>query len=254
MAVRMTWKGQLNLGLVSIPVGMATAVREKGVKFQQFTADLHPVGRQAYDKETGEILSSADVHKGFMVGEQVVLLTDEELESVSLESTKALDVQCVVEDIDPLLYASHQWLVPQEGAEAVYDLLVHVLSAASVVALAVTVRRNKKHVVAIHSDGKALLASFLHYVDEVVDAPYQAKPMDAKLQKHRALMTELLTGMLKPVEEVATFTDDQREKVLAMIEAKASGAVVDVIEAPVKDTTVSLLDALEASISGKGMK
>ena len=41
---------------------------------------------------------------------------------------------------------------------------------------------------------------------------------------------------------------------LAMIEAKASGAVVDVIEAPVKDTTVSLLDALEASISGKGMK
>jgi len=67
----MTWKGQLNLGLVSIPVGMATAVREKDVKFRQFTEDLHPVGRQEFDKETGEILTRSDIKKGYEIDGKV---------------------------------------------------------------------------------------------------------------------------------------------------------------------------------------
>jgi len=244
----MTWRGQLNLGLVSIPVGLATAVREKSVKFQQFTEDLHSVGRQAYDKETGEILSSADVRKGYKVGDTVVLLTDEELESVSLESTKALEVVCTVASVDPMLYDSHQWIVPQEGAEAVYDLLVSSLADSGIVALATTVRRNKKHVVAIHSDGASLIASFLHYADEVVDAPYVAATVGAEMGQHKALLIKLLSGLQKPDNEVASFTDDQRDKVLAMIEAKASGVVVPQETVQVKDATVNLLEALEASL------
>ncbi len=250
MTVRMTWKGQLNLGLVSIPVGLATAVREKDVRFKQFTEDLHPVGRQAYDKETGEILETSEVKKGYEVDGKIVLITDEELDSVAAESTKALDVVCTVDEIDPMLYASHQWIVPQEGAEGAYDLLVATLAESKQVALAKTVRRSKQHVVAIHSDGTALIASFLHYADEVVQAPYQVSGASADMEQHKALLAKLLAGMKKPGAE-QEFTDEQREKVLALIAAKASGQEINLSEQKAKDDTLDLLSALQASIGGE---
>ena len=250
MTVRMTWKGQLNLGLVSIPVGMATAVREKDVKFKQFTEDGHAVGRQEFDKETGEILARSDIKKGYEVDGKIVLITDADLESVALESTKALDVVCTVDSIDPMLYASHQWLVPQEGAEAAYDLLVETLAESGQVALAKTVRRSKQHIVAIHSDGSSLIASFLHYADEVVTAPYKAQEAASSLSQHKTLLAKLLADMAQP-GAVESFTDEQREKVLALIEAKAAGVEPVISEVTPKDETIDLLAALEASITVK---
>ena len=75
-----------------------------------------------------------------------------------------------------------------------------------------------------------------------------AATVGAEMGQHKALLIKLLSGLQKPDNEVASFTDDQRDKVLAMIEAKASGVVVPQETVQVKDATVNLLEALEASL------
>ena len=120
-------------------------------------------------------------------------------------------------------------------------------------ALAKTVRRSKQHIVAIHSDGSSLIASFLHYADEVVTAPYKAQEAASSLSQHKTLLAKLLADMAQP-GAVESFTDEQREKVLALIEAKAAGVEPVISEVTPKDETIDLLAALEASITIKEEK
>jgi non-homologous end joining protein Ku len=66
MAPRVSWKGFLKIGLVMAPVGLVSAITEKEVKFSQFTADGHPVGRKTYDKITGEDVARRAAACGFL--------------------------------------------------------------------------------------------------------------------------------------------------------------------------------------------
>src|SRR5690606_13687024 len=95
MAPRPFWKGYLKLSLVTCPVAMmpATSDAEK-VRFRTLNEKTgNRVVSQYVDAVTGKPVSDEDEVKGYPRGEdEYVLLEDEELDAVALESTRTIDI------------------------------------------------------------------------------------------------------------------------------------------------------------------
>ena len=85
---RTMWKGAISFGLVSIPIRLYPATEEKGLKFNQLHDEDH--GRIKYQRvcsKCGEIVPFEHIVKGYEYEkDKYVVLTDDELDSVPVES------------------------------------------------------------------------------------------------------------------------------------------------------------------------
>ena len=99
MAPRPVWKGYLKLSLVSCGVSLfpATSTSER-VHFNVINRETgNRVHYQVVDAETGKEVPQEDRIKGYKVGrDQYVLLEEEELDQVALESTHTINVEAFV--------------------------------------------------------------------------------------------------------------------------------------------------------------
>ena len=135
MAARPSWRGQIRLALVSIPVEIYPATKAgKSIAFHQ----VHePSGqRVSYEKvvpgigpvDRDEILKGYEVEKG-----EYVLLDPEEIEKVKLESRKTLELTQFVDldDIDPIYFDKPYYVVPADDlAEEAFVVLREALRKA----------------------------------------------------------------------------------------------------------------------------
>src|ERR687896_2651010 len=102
------WRGAISFGLVSIPVRGYTATDEKTLRFNQLHVKDH--GRIKYQRvcsKDGKEGPYDEIVKGYEYEkDRYVILTDEDLEAVPVESSRAIDIQQFVdlEEIDPVLY------------------------------------------------------------------------------------------------------------------------------------------------------
>ena len=107
MAPRAYRKGYLKLSLVSCPIALypASSEREK-ISFHQLNKNTgHRIKYRKVDAESGDEVESADIIKGYEVGEgQYIELDPEELEAVAIESKRTIDIDEFVpkEEIDEL--------------------------------------------------------------------------------------------------------------------------------------------------------
>src|SRR5438270_8013964 len=116
MAPRPNWKGYLKLSLVSCAVALfpATTTRER-VRFNIINRKTgHRVHYEVVDAETGREVPQENRLKGYKVGGEYVLLEDEELDNVALESTHTIDIDSFVarKDVDELYLDEPYYLVP----------------------------------------------------------------------------------------------------------------------------------------------
>src|SRR5512142_1490892 len=95
MAPRAYWKGFLRLSLVSCPIQLfpATSESEK-IKFHQINKQTgNRIRYRKVDEDTGEEVSSENIVKGYEIAKgQYIEITDDELESIALESTKTIEI------------------------------------------------------------------------------------------------------------------------------------------------------------------
>ena len=125
MAARPFWKGYMKLSLVTCPVAMMAATsEEEKVRFHVLNRRTgNRIFSQYVDAGTGKPVDEANEIKGYARGEDdYVLLDDEELESIELESARTIDIQTFVaaESIDWIWYDTPYYLTPDDpiGEEA----------------------------------------------------------------------------------------------------------------------------------------
>lgn len=172
MAARAWWQGQIRLALVSIPVevypatksGAAISFRQiheptgKPIQYEKVVAGVGPVDRD-------EIIKGYEVSRG-----NYVLLGDDEIEAVKIESRKTLDlVQFVdADEIDVLYFEKPYFVVPADDlAEEAYVVLREALRQAKKVALGQLSVRGREQLVSIKPCGKGLVMETMRYADEV---------------------------------------------------------------------------------------
>ncbi len=116
MAYRPSWQGHLKLSLVTCPVALYTATNAGGdVHFNLINPKTNNrIKMITTDPDTGPIERS-DLVKGYEVSKgEYILLTDEEIKSVKLESTKTIDIERFVpgDEIDRLYWDNPYYLAP----------------------------------------------------------------------------------------------------------------------------------------------
>lgn len=263
MAARAYWQGQIRLALVSIPVEVYSATKSgAAISFRQ----IHePSGKRVnYEKvvagigavDRDEILKGYEVSKG-----NYVLLEDEEIEAVKLESKKTLElVQFVdAQDIDVLYYEKPYFVVPADNlAEEAYVVLREALREARKVALGQLSVRGREQLVAIKPCGKGLVLEVLRYADEVAKAQgffrdiADSKP-DRELLELATTLIDKKTGPFKPEE----FHDRYVDALKRLVEKKAKARGKTILE-DVDDTStrggniIDLMAALKKSVGAEG--
>lgn len=251
---RAIWSGALTFGLVNVPVKLFSAVTQKEVQFHMLHAkDGARIRMKRFCSAEDREVPYEEIVKGYAVGkERYVTITPEELESLNPKATRTIEIRDFVElaDIDPIYYESTYYLVPEKTAAKAYRLLLDAMRRSGKVAIASFVLRTKEALCCVRPIEDALALSTMNRADEIVplselELPEIAEPAERELQ-----MAEQLVDSLSAPFEPQRYPDVHREQVLALVEKKAAG---EVIEAPAPEAApaqvVSLADALSASLA-----
>jgi DNA end-binding protein Ku len=255
---RSIWSGAISFGLVNVPVKLYSSVSRKTVRFHQLNSKTGTrIAQKRVDSSTGDEVAYEDIVKGYeLTKERYVVITPEELEALDPEKSRTIDIEDFVDlaDIDPVYYDHPYYLVPDKGAAKAYGLLLHAMEEADKVAIARVVLRSKEQLVAIRpAFGRALMMETMVFADEVIspeaieDLPAE---QDLKISDRELRMAQQLIDSLSSDFEPEKYRDEYREKVLELVERKASGEEIAVQpEAPKPTQVPDLMAALEASLA-----
>jgi len=264
MVQRAYWKGQIRLALVSIPVEIYPATKSgASVSFRQ----IHePSGKPVkYEKVVPGIgaIDTDDIVKGYEVSKgQYVLLDEEEIEAVKLESKRTLELVQFVDasDIDILYYEKPYYVVPADDlAEEAYIVLREALRRTKKVGLGQLALRGQEQLVGLRPCGKGLVLEVLRYAEEVNKAAsyfrdVPASKPDADLLDLAETLIDKKSGKFDAADYHNHYVDALKRVISKKAKAKGKRVLEDVGEpADVREgsNVIDLMAALKASVDGK---
>ncbi|TMM47193.1 Ku protein [Qipengyuania marisflavi] len=261
MAARTYWQGQIRLALVSIPVEIYSASKSGSkIRFNQ----IHePTGKRvSYEKTVSGIgpIDRDDIIKGYEISKgEYVLLEDEEIEAVKIESRKTLELVQFVDacEIDPLYFEKPYYVAPKDDlAEEAFVVLREALRKAKKVALGQLSVRGSEKLVAIKPCGKGLLLETLRYADEVHKGQSFFSGIDEAKPKKELLdlATTLIDEKSAPFD-AGEFKDRYIDALRKLIDKKAKSnskkAIIEDVDAPegaAGGNVIDLMAALKKSV------
>ncbi len=235
---RAIWSGSVSFGLVNVPVKLVSATSPKDVRFHQLhDKDDGRIQQKRVCSIDGEEVDYNHIVKGYdLGGGRYVVVEPEELATLDVEATRTVDIEEFVDlaEIDPVYFEHSYYLVPDGRAEKAYALLVETMTRTEKVAIGRFVLRTKQYLATLRArDGVLVLATML-YDDEVIatdDLEVPTTKSTTPTEREITMATQLVESLSGPFEP-AKYKDDYREKVLALIEAKADGEVIKQPAAP----------------------
>lgn len=260
MAYRPTWQGHLRLSLVTCPVQLYTAINAGGdVHFHLINPETNNRIRMiTTDPESGPVDRSKLV-KGYEVEKgRYVLLTDEEIRSVKLESTKTIDIERFVPtgEIDRIYWDNPYYLAPDgKLAQEAFGVIREAMRESGQIALGRVVLSTRERMLALEPRGKGILAYSLRTNDEVRDeqeifgAISDATPDPAMIS-----IAEKIIQQQEGPFDPGQFVDHYEEALRALIEEKAEGHRPVRAAEPEDTNVVDLMAALRASLGKPGRK
>ncbi len=263
MAARPYWKGQIRLALVSIPVEIYSATRSgatiafnqihepsgQRIKYEKIVPGIGPV-------DVDEIVKGFEYAKG-----EYVLLDDDEIEGVKLESKKTLELTQFVDshDIDAIYFEKPYYVVPADDlAEEAFIVLREALRRTRKIGLGQLAMRGREYVVSIKACGRGMVMETLRYADEVNKATSYFREIgdtdpDEELLDLATTLIDKKTGKFDARE----FHDRYADALKELIERKKKGKTLN-IESDDKGSdsrgsnVVDLMAALKNSLGSSG--
>lgn len=254
MATRPTWQGHLRLSLVSCPVALYTGISATGeVHFNLLHKQtMNRIRMVPTDPDTGPV-ERADLVRGFEVDKgRYVVVSDEEIKAVRLESTRTLDIERFVGagDIDRLYWNAPYYLAP-DGKMAVeaFGVIREAMKRSGKLALGRVVLHQRERLMALEPREQGIVAYSLRTYDEVrppqdVFGAIPDQTPDEKMVDIAERIIEQLQGPFDPTQ----FDDRYEEALKALIAEKQKGHKIEKVEEAPDTNVVDLMDALRRSL------
>ena len=256
MAYRPSWRGHLKLSLVTCPVTLYTAVNHAGdVHFHLINpATNNRIKMITTDLDTGPVARS-ELVKGYEVAKgEYVILTDEEIKSVRLESTRTIDIERFVPeaDIDRIYWDNPYFLAPDgEMAQEAFGVIRAAMEKSGQIALGRIVIATRERILAIEPRGKGILAytirsdAEVRKPDEIFDSIGDKEP-DPEMISIAEKIIEQREGPFDP----SRFVDHYEEALKKLIADKQKGRKVTPVREPEEPKVIDLMAVLRASLDG----
>jgi DNA end-binding protein Ku len=258
MAYRPTWQGHLRLSLVTCPVALYTAINAGGdVHFNLINPRTNNRIRMiTTDPDTGPVDRSTLV-KGYEISKgEYILLTNEEINSVRLESTKTIDIERFVpgDDIDRLYWDNPYFLAPDgKLAQEAFGVIRTAMEKSGQIALGRVVIGARERILALEPRGKGIIAYTLRTDAEVRNPDEIFGPIDDKAADPAMIaIAERIIEQQEGPFDPSQFVDRYEEALKALIEDKKKGHKPARVAEPEDTNVVDLMAALRASLEAKG--
>ena len=256
---RSMWKGSISFGLVNIPVELYSATRDHRPKFRLLHAkDEEPVRYERVCQKEGKPVAWEDLVKGYEYAKgQFVVLTKDDFKTAALEKTRTIDIMDFVDpaDVDDRYFETPYYLQAGKGAERAYVLLREAIRASGRMGIAKMILRDAQHLAAVEAIGDALVLTMMRFSDELIDLKEFTFPRKADVRPAELKMAQQLIGNLVSEWKPDKYTDQYKENLLRLINAKVKGRkpkLIDEDHTPKQAEVVDLMARLRASLEGRG--
>ena len=254
MAPRASWKGHIRLSLVSCAVKLfpATSTADR-ISFNQLHKDTHNrINMKPVDPELG-LVERSDLVRGYEYeAKQYIIIEDEDLEAVRIESNHTLNIEAFVDEseVDVIYQDAPYYLAPDGAmAEETFVVLREAMRKAGKVAIARLVLSSRERVVTIGARENGMFVTTLRNPNEVRGtAEYFDNIPKGKPE------AEMLDLAEKQIEQKVThfdpraYEDRYEVALLGMIKEKLKGHKPIIAAAPERGNVINLMDALKASL------
>lgn len=256
MSARPIAASTISFGLVSLPVKLySTGQSAAQVRFNWINKETGARVKQQYvDVGTGEVVPRENMIKGYeFAKDQYVTFEPDELKAIEAASTETIEIAEFVsaEEIDRLYAQRAYYLGPAKGGGRAYRLLSAALRDSGKVAVAKYSARGKQYLVVLRPLEDGLAMEQLFYPAEVRSFDEVPREDGEVNEAELALARQVVEQGSSESFDAARYTDEVKERVMALIERKIEGEQITV--APREDTDtkiVDIMEALKASLEG----
>lgn len=253
---RSIWNGTITFGLMRVPVKVHSATEDRSVHFHEVHAkDGAQIEHRRICSKEDKAVPYNQVAKGYEVRKgEYVLLDQEEIDAAAGRQSREIELEEFVAagEIDPVYYNRGYYLGAGSDGEDAYRLLHDALQRAERVGLGRWVFHNREYLVAVRPLDDILALHTVRFADELVGADSLDLPSPSRKPSGREIkMAGTLVDSLSAAFDPGKYEDSYRERVLALIQAKARGEEPELPDAPEAAGDTDLMAALEASLTGR---
>ncbi len=254
MAARPTWKGYLKISLVNIPVKVFPATDAGAtLSFNQLHAECQTrIQQKRWCPHCQKEVPSSDLVKGYEFEKgRYVVIEDEDIEKVRVESTRVINLEKFTDDdaIDPIYLERPYYLAP-DGPVAKEAFAVIREGMKGKAGIGKVALYGREYLIKVQPRERGLVMYTLRHageirsmdaIDELADMPETVKPEEVKLARQ-------VIGTFEGEVDFRSYKDEYQEGLREIIDAKIGGReiVTQEVEAPPK--VVNLMDALRKSL------
>jgi DNA end-binding protein Ku len=257
MAVRPIWRGHLRLALVSCPVALHNARHDRtSIRFNLINPDTgNRIRMITQDAETGDELERRNLVKGYEFRKnQYLILSNEDLDSVKVESSSVMTVEKFVDvdSIDPVYYDAAYHLAPDgDAGRDVYAVLREAIAKTSKVALSRVVIAQRERTIALRPVDGGLMAHTLYEDRDLNSGQEVFDGLDGiKVDPEMVQLATQLVQRQAGKYDASDLEDRYETRLRALIDAKLKGEGLETTEEPQVATSnvVDLMAALKKSL------
>lgn len=264
MAARPYWRGYLKLSLVTCAVTLSPATTQgEKVRFHTLNRKTgERIHTQYVDAVSGKAVDDDDQTKAYQKGEDdYVILEEDDLDSVQLESARTIDINEFVEadSIEWVYFDSPYFVVPaDEVGEEAFTVIREAMADGDVVGISRLVMGGRERAVMLQPWDKGIILWTLRFGDEVRDEDEYWKSVKAEKPDSKMLsMVEKIIADRTTTWSDTMLKDPVQDRLLEIIKskkspkkkAKAKPDAEPVIEP--QSNVIDLMAALKKSLEGK---
>jgi DNA end-binding protein Ku len=228
--MRAVYTGNINFGMVSIPIKLFPTTKPYDIKFNFLCPYCHSkIKEKRFCENCNAEIPYNDLKKGFYLSKSqgYVVFDKEEIEKLKVRSNKIIDLIKFVnlEEIDNLFVEKSYYVVPEERGIKAYSLLKEALSLTNKAGIGKITLRNREKFCIIRSYRNGLVLTILFYpeeiynIDEVLyEQNIKLLPVNEEELKISKEIIEKLTSKFDTNEIKDTF----RELIITKIKEKAN--------------------------------
>jgi DNA end-binding protein Ku len=222
---RAIWKASLDFEDVRLPVKLYAAAEDRDVHFRLLHArDGVPVRQRMVDRSTGEEVSQEDAQRGLELERGLfVVMTPRDVAAVTPKPSRSIELVRFVPPpaLDSSWYQRPYFLGP-DGSDQDYAALLRALGESGLCGIARWTMRGRRYFGALEARETHLALIAMRSAGEHVAAPALPEPDKSIRESERALAKQLVSALEGPFEP-GSLRDEYRERVLALVKAKAKG-------------------------------
>lgn len=251
---RTVWKGYITFGLISIPIRLYSAARETHIRFHEIHRECGTrIHQQLYCPYDERVVSRNEIALGYETGkDKYVLVEPSELKKIQPKSSRAMEIIQFVKlaEVDPIYFEMSYFVVPEDGGERAYSLLMKTLEKLNYAALASVTLHQRERTVMMRPYDRGLTLHTIYYPNEIRSVQEYEQISVKELRKQEITLGEQFAKTLVKPFRPQEFHDHYQERVKELIQSKAKGIAAPKQQQPKRlAPVIDLMSALKKSLA-----